>query len=98
MQEKDLIWKVREHCCVEMPHLLPRIIDCVNYSDADQVSELHCLLKRWPLLRVEGALQLLDYAYPDQKVRRYAVNCLRRHASDHDVLVYLLQLAQVTQF
>ena len=81
-----------------MPHLLPRIIDCVNYSDADQVSELHCLLKRWPLLRVEGALQLLDYAYPDQKVRRYAVNCLRRHASDHDVLVYLLQLAQVKLF
>ena len=78
VQEKDLIWKVRDYCRQELPHLLPRIIDCVNYSDAATVWELHTLLARWPILRVEQALQLLDYAYPDRKVRSFAVDCLRQ--------------------
>ena len=78
VQEKDLIWKVRDYCRQELPHLLPRIIDCVNYSDAAQVWELHTLLSHWPILRVEQALQLLDYAYPDRKVRSFAVDCLRQ--------------------
>lgn len=34
------------------------------------------LLERWPLLPVERALELLDYAYADQEVRKFAVRCL----------------------
>ena len=93
VQEKDLIWKVRDFCLHQFPRLLPRIIDCVHYHDAAQVSELHRLLETWPLLSPENALQLVDYAYPDEYVRRFAVQCLKQ-ASDDTLSCYLLQLAQ----
>ena len=41
VQEKELIWKVREHCMHNFPQLLPRIIDCVNYGNQSQVAEIH---------------------------------------------------------
>ena len=44
VQEKDLIWKVREYCQHSFPQLLPRIIDCVNYAKRDQVAEIHRLI------------------------------------------------------
>ena len=73
-QEKDLIWKVREDVSTLHPGLLPRIIDCVDYANASQVAELHNgLLDNWPALSPENSLQLLDYAYPDEHVRRFAV-------------------------
>lgn len=93
MQEKELIWKVREQCLDYYPHLLPRIIDCVNYADQHQVADLHKLIEVWPLLPPEKALQLFDYAYPDEHVRKFAVRCWRQ-ASDDTVSCYLLQLAQ----
>ena len=33
MQEKDLIWKIREYCLTGLPDLLPRIVDCVDYTN-----------------------------------------------------------------
>ena len=93
LQEKDLIWKVREYCLTKLPSLLPRIVDCVDYTCPKQVFELAELLRRWPVLDPEKALQLFDYAYPDENVRRFAVRCLRE-ASDDVILRYLLQLAQ----
>ena len=51
-----------------------------------QVFELNRLLERWPALEPERALQLLDYAYPDEPVRRFAVRCLRRRAGDDTIL------------
>ena len=39
----------------------------------DDVLELNALLSRWPVLPAERALQLLDYAYPDEHVRKFAV-------------------------
>ena len=92
-QEKDLIWKIREYCLTRLPDLLPRIIDCVDYTNQEDVLELNGLLSRWPVLPAERALQLLDYAYPDEHVRRFAVKCLRE-SSDDVILRYLLQLAQ----
>ena len=94
LQEKDLIWKVRHFCCTCLPQLLPRIIDCVDYSNPNQVQQLHTILAKWPPLPVECAFQLLDYAYPDTWVRGFAVKCLRKNATDNDVLLYMLQLCQ----
>ena len=51
------------------------------------------LIESWPLLSPENALQLFDYAYPDENVRRFAVKCLKK-ASDDIINCYLLQLAQ----
>lgn len=49
------------------------------------VSQLQALLQIWPRLCPRDALELLDFNYPDQYVREYAVNCLRdmRYAQTH---------------
>lgn len=50
----------------------------MDYCNQSQVIQLSQLLDRWPTLPVEKALQLLDYAYPDENVRKFAVRCLRQ--------------------
>jgi phosphatidylinositol-4,5-bisphosphate 3-kinase catalytic subunit alpha/beta/delta len=57
------------------------------------VCEVTSLLQNWPKLPVEKALELLDYAYADQTVRSFAVECLK-DVSDDDLSLYLLQLVQ----
>jgi hypothetical protein len=56
-----LLWKVREYCLVRLPHLLPRIIDCVDFARPEEVAELHRLIDRWPLMPVENSLQVFVY-------------------------------------
>lgn len=51
------------------------------------------LLVQWPLLAVEKALELLDYAYADKHVRSFAVRCLES-VPDENLSLYLLQLVQ----
>lgn len=40
--------------------------------------QLQALLQIWPKLPPREALELLDFNYPDQYVREYAVGCLRQ--------------------
>lgn len=47
--------------------------------------QLQALLQIWPKLPPREALELLDFNYPDQYVREYAVGCLRQ-------MRYLLQV------
>jgi phosphatidylinositol-4,5-bisphosphate 3-kinase len=51
---------------------LYEVVECIL-----QVSEVTALLQQWPKLPVEKALELLDYAYADQAVRNFAVQCLK---------------------
>ena len=39
--------------------------------------QLQALLQIWPRLSPRDALELLDFNYPDQYVREYAVSCLQ---------------------
>nr|UIB01655.1 phosphatidylinositol-4,5-bisphosphate 3-kinase catalytic subunit alpha/beta/delta [Propylea japonica] len=64
-----------------------------SLGSKETFAEVVALLKEWPLLPAEKALELLDYAYADQEVRSYAVQCLQE-MSDDDLLLYLLQLVQ----
>jgi hypothetical protein len=61
---------------------------------AVQVVEAHRLLDGWPLLPPRRALELLGPQFPDLKVRRYAIRCLWQ-LTDHELVLYLLQLVQV---
>uniref|UniRef100_A0A8C9GHR9 phosphatidylinositol-4,5-bisphosphate 3-kinase n=1 Tax=Piliocolobus tephrosceles TaxID=591936 RepID=A0A8C9GHR9_9PRIM len=65
-------------------------------SDSANVS-LQALLQIWPKLPPREALELLDFNYPDQYVREYAVGCLRQ-MSDEELSQYLLQLVQVLKY
>ena len=65
----------------------------MNFYRSREVAEATALVQEWPNLPVERALELLDYAYADQSVRSFAVQCLR-DVSDEDLSLYLLQLVQ----
>ncbi len=53
------------------------------------------LLKQWPTVTPEVALQLLDCSVKDLKVRQFAVHCLEIGMTDDKIQQYLLQLVQV---
>ncbi|PSN34153.1 hypothetical protein C0J52_10044 [Blattella germanica] len=92
-QERKIIWSLRYDCLHHVPQLLPTLLDCVEWNDHTEVSEVTMLLQHWPKLPIEKALELLDYAYADQAVRSFAVQCLK-DISDEDLFLYLLQLVQ----
>lgn len=55
------------------------------------------LLSKWPTLMPEKAIELLDFAYADSHVRKFAVKCLE-NISDDDLLLYILQLVQAIKY
>nr|XP_032513943.1 phosphatidylinositol 4,5-bisphosphate 3-kinase catalytic subunit delta isoform [Danaus plexippus plexippus] len=92
-QEKKGIWASREYFRSCAPELLPKLLSCVEWTERREAARAALALTAWPPLRVEAALELLDYAYADAAVRSFAVNCLAK-ISDEDLLLYLLQLVQ----
>lgn len=91
--DRVAIWSKRNELFEEEPDGLPCLLHCVEWKNRDEVAEVTRLLKRWPKVSVERALELLDYAYADRSVRRYAVQCLDK-LDDGDLQLYLLQLVQ----
>uniref|UniRef100_A0A8D3CC39 phosphatidylinositol-4,5-bisphosphate 3-kinase n=1 Tax=Scophthalmus maximus TaxID=52904 RepID=A0A8D3CC39_SCOMX len=93
--EKDLIWTLRWDCLVNFPQSLPKLLLSVKWSKHEDMAQ--ALLQMWPKLSPRDALELLDFNYPDQYVREYAVRCLR-DMSDEELSQYLLQLVQVLRY
>lgn len=67
----------RYDCRRDLPIGLACLLHCVQWNNRDEVSEMQNLLNEWPLLSEEYALELLDYAYADSSVRRFAVKCIK---------------------
>ncbi|XP_015785268.1 phosphatidylinositol 4,5-bisphosphate 3-kinase catalytic subunit alpha isoform [Tetranychus urticae] len=97
IQEKNLVWRMREHC-VQIPDSLPKLLDAVKWNSRDDVSQLYSLLKQWPAIKSDTALELLDCKYADIMVRNFAVKWLDESLSDELLSQYLLQLVQVIKF
>uniref|UniRef100_A0A4W4EWV8 Phosphatidylinositol 4,5-bisphosphate 3-kinase catalytic subunit beta isoform n=1 Tax=Electrophorus electricus TaxID=8005 RepID=A0A4W4EWV8_ELEEL len=95
--EKDLIWTLRYDCRENFPQSLPKLLLSVKWSKHEDMAQLQALLQIWPKLSPRDALELLDFNYPDQYVREYAVNCLQ-DMSDEELSQYLLQLVQVLRY
>ncbi|XP_068173009.1 phosphatidylinositol 4,5-bisphosphate 3-kinase catalytic subunit beta isoform isoform X2 [Antennarius striatus] len=95
--EKDLIWTLRYDCRENFPQSLPKLLLSVKWSKHDDMAQLQALLQIWPKLCPRDALELLDFNYPDQYVREYAVDCLRV-ISNEELSQYLLQLVQVLRY
>ncbi|KAG7461411.1 phosphatidylinositol 4,5-bisphosphate 3-kinase catalytic subunit beta isoform [Solea senegalensis] len=95
--EKDLIWTLRCDCRENFPQSLPKLLLSVKWSKHEDMAQLQALLQIWPKLSPRDALELLDFNYPDQYVREYAVGCLR-DMSDEELSQYLLQLVQVLRY
>ena len=58
-------------------------------------SQLYSLLKTWPVLSPEVALELLHCSNSDLMVRQFAVISLEARLTDDQLSQYLLQLVQV---
>ncbi|KAM3874811.1 phosphatidylinositol 4,5-bisphosphate 3-kinase catalytic subunit beta isoform [Diretmus argenteus] len=95
--EKDLIWTLRYDCRENFPQSLPKLLLSVKWNKHEDMAQLQVLLQIWPKLSPRDALELLDFNYPDQYVREYAVGCLR-DMSDEELSQYLLQLVQVLRY
>lgn len=95
-QEKELMWFLRQSCCHQLPQSLPKLLRCVKWNDKRDVAEITSLLHTWPSIPPPQALELLDYAYADQAVRSYAVDCLKL-LRDEELSLYLLQLVQAVK-
>ncbi|XP_076139133.1 phosphatidylinositol 4,5-bisphosphate 3-kinase catalytic subunit beta isoform isoform X2 [Alosa pseudoharengus] len=95
--EKDLIWTLRYDCRENFPQSLPKLLLSVKWNKHEDMAQLQALLQIWPQLSPRDALELLDFNYPDQYVREYAVNCLQ-DMSDDELSQYLLQLVQVLRY
>ncbi|XP_064211138.1 phosphatidylinositol 4,5-bisphosphate 3-kinase catalytic subunit delta isoform [Tribolium castaneum] len=92
-QDRKNIWLLKDYWKKQNPEVLPKLLSSIDWDTREVVSDVAALLKDWPKLPPEKALELLDYAYPDQRVRSFAVECLD-DVSDEDLLLYLLQLVQ----
>ncbi|EDV43114.1 uncharacterized protein Dana_GF18327, isoform B [Drosophila ananassae] len=92
-QDRNAIWERRNDIMRELPEELSILLHCVYWKERDDVADIWYLLKQWPLISIERSLELLDYAYPDPAVRRFAIRCLQ-YLKDEDLLLYLLQLVQ----
>lgn len=58
---------------------------------------MYCLLKDWPAIKPEQAMELLDCNFPDPMIREFAVKCLEKYLTDDKLSQYLIQLVQVSQ-
>ena len=96
-QEKELMWRLR-HRCLEMPNILPRLLDAVKWQTRDEVSQLYMLLKDWGQVSTQTSLELLDCKYADLTVRTKAVVWLDNTLSDEELGQYLLQLVQTLKY
>ncbi|XP_059803922.1 phosphatidylinositol 4,5-bisphosphate 3-kinase catalytic subunit beta isoform [Hypanus sabinus] len=95
--EMDLLWTLRYDCRENFPQSLPKLLLSVKWNKHEDVAQLQALLQIWAKLPPREALELLDFNYPDQYVREYAVGCLRQ-MSDEELSRYLLQLVQVLKY
>ncbi|KAL7715049.1 phosphatidylinositol 3-kinase [Entamoeba marina] len=92
-----LLWDHRHIVMKTKPRSLARLVTAVDFTNQNDVLELHQLLNEWPLLEPTHALELLDFRFPDEKVRYFALNCLDA-MKDHELVDFLPQLIQALKF
>ncbi|XP_069182358.1 phosphatidylinositol 4,5-bisphosphate 3-kinase catalytic subunit alpha isoform isoform X2 [Procambarus clarkii] len=92
-EEKGILWS-RRRLCLSVPDSLPKLLDAMKWSSRDHVSQLYLLLKEWPSVSPEIALELLQCKYVDPTTRMHAVKSLDKSLPDEGLFQYLLQLVQ----
>ncbi|XP_007440306.1 phosphatidylinositol 4,5-bisphosphate 3-kinase catalytic subunit alpha isoform-like isoform X1 [Python bivittatus] len=96
-QEKDFLWRHR-HYCVNIPETLPKLLLSVKWNSRDEVAQMYCLLREWPLIKPELSMELLDCNFPDPVIREFALKCLVKGLTDDKLSQYLIQLVQVLKY
>lgn len=95
-EDKINLFKYRYEL-VNIPEMLPLVINSIDYLVTNQVLEVPMLLQRWSTPPPTVALTLLDSCFPDHRVREYAVHCLES-LTDDEIMLYMLQLVQALKY
>jgi phosphatidylinositol 3-kinase len=96
-EEQALMWKYRYYL-TQNKKALTKFLQCFDLNLEFEGKMLMELMLKWQPMDVEDALELLGSkykAYP--KIRSYAVSRLTL-ASNHDLILYLLQLVQALRY
>ncbi|XP_059704013.1 phosphatidylinositol 3-kinase C2 domain-containing subunit gamma isoform X3 [Haemorhous mexicanus] len=95
-QQRRILWFYR-YSCNKQNCSLPLVLGSAPSWDRTTVSEMHALLRAWSFSHPLQALGLLTFSFPDQDIRRAAVQQIENVSND-ELLEYLPQLVQVLKF
>ncbi|NXH68953.1 P3C2G kinase, partial [Hydrobates tethys] len=95
-QQRRILWFYRYYCNNQNCSL-PLVLGSAPSWDQMTVSEMYAVLRRWRFSNPLEALGLLTFSFPDQDIRRTAVQQIENMSND-ELLEYLPQLVQVLKF
>ncbi|XP_039738507.1 phosphatidylinositol 3-kinase C2 domain-containing subunit gamma isoform X1 [Pteropus medius] len=95
-EKRRYLWFYRFYCNNENCSL-PLVLGSAPGWDEKTVSEIHIILRRWKFSHPLEALGLLTSSFPDQEIRKVAVQQLDNLLND-ELLEYLPQLVQAVKF
>ncbi|NXF72286.1 P3C2G kinase, partial [Sclerurus mexicanus] len=95
-QQRRILWFYRYHCNNQNCSL-PLVLGSAPSWDRTTLSEMYALLRSWRFSNPLEALGLLTFSFPDQDIRRTAVQQIENMSND-EFLEYLPQLVQVLKF
>uniref|UniRef100_A0A8C5P979 Phosphatidylinositol-4-phosphate 3-kinase catalytic subunit type 2 beta n=1 Tax=Leptobrachium leishanense TaxID=445787 RepID=A0A8C5P979_9ANUR len=95
-QDKKCLWERRYYCHSEVSSL-PLILASAPSWEWACLPEIYALLGQWTHMKHQDALGLLHATFPDQEVRRTAVQWIDS-ISDTELLDYLPQLVQALKY
>ncbi|XP_049551036.1 phosphatidylinositol 3-kinase C2 domain-containing subunit gamma isoform X3 [Orcinus orca] len=95
-EKRRYLWFYRLYCNNENCSL-PLVLGSAPGWDETTVSEMHTILRRWKFSHPLEALGLLTSSFPDQEIRKVAVQQLDNLLND-ELLEYLPQLVQAVKF
>ena len=91
--EKEILWNNR-YFAAKMSSLVPKLLLCFNFNDPKYLIELEKIFSLSEKeITVIKSIELLSGLYLHEKIRKFAVKCLRR-ASIKEIKNHLLQLFQ----
>ncbi|KAH1187532.1 hypothetical protein KIL84_020281 [Mauremys mutica] len=95
-QERRFLWFYRSYCNNENCSL-SLVLGSAPSWDRKSISEMYMVLREWSFSNPLEALGLLTFSFPDQDIRRTAVQQMENLSND-ELLEYLPQLVQVIKF
>ncbi|NXJ94139.1 P3C2G kinase, partial [Corythaixoides concolor] len=95
-QQRRILWFYRYYCNNQNCSL-PLVLGSAPSWDRTTASEMYAVLRRWRFFNPLEALGLLTFSFPDQDIRRTAVQQIENLSND-ELLEYLPQLVQVLKF
>ncbi|TRZ12557.1 hypothetical protein HGM15179_014536 [Zosterops borbonicus] len=94
--DRQRLWEKRCHCH-SSPGALPMLLASAPSWDWGCLPDIYALLSQWTSMSHQDALGLLHATFPDQEVRRTAVQWIDS-ISDTELLDYLPQLVQALKY